>query len=268
MRVDDDRAHQGRADRKKGDGDGGSGGGKLGPALLVGSSGAIASVAPVTGVLAFSAAGGDGIGAAFPVALVALGLAVAVPVLLPAVGGVRRSWPARPRLVTAGLLLADIGLMLLLTPLAPFRWGLLSCLLYGLPALLVAAAVVFRSRAVAAATVGGVLAVYAVALPVGALQQRVAAGEWMRATGIPSRALVQVVALPGLDQEPYSWDGKTVTAMFSLDAGPSTMWMGAETVTSGRADPCGRLLEGDGDASGTSAAPCVRRGGNWRWRRR
>ncbi|MGV9246482.1 hypothetical protein [Streptomyces sp. NPDC003710] len=237
---------------------------RRGGVLGLGLAGAVASVLPVIGVNTWLGVSEDGILLLVSRAVVVVGLLVAVPVMLLVLHEVRRSWPRYAKTVLACVLLADMGVMLLLTVVLPFRWGLLSCLMYCLPALFVACATILRSRASVQAAVAGLLLVYVLAIPVRELQQHVAAKEWLRATGIPSRAMAQVVTLPGMTQEPYTWDGKTLTAMFDLPMGPSQAWMGAERVTSGYVDPCGPLLEGAGDASETESPPCAQdRPGLW-----
>lgn len=231
--------------------------GRLWAGFLVGGSVAVAAIAPVTGVLWWSSAGDDGVTATLSAALVVVGLVVAVPVLRPAVRALRYSWPGSAGRVVAGTLPAVVTVMLLLSRPAPFRWGVLSCLLFALPALVTGAALVRRTRVAAVVAAAGLLAVYAAAVPIGSTQARVAAQEWIRGNGIPSRALAQVVELPGLRQEAYTWDGKALMALFGKNMEMSTAWLGAETVTPGLVDPCGPLLEGSGDTSESRAAPCV-----------
>jgi hypothetical protein len=198
------------------------------------------------------------------VVLVAVGLLVAAPPMLLAVHGVRRTWRRDLRPVLVPLLLADAAATLPLALLLPFRWGALSCLVYCLPALCVGWGALVRTRAAALAALCGLLAVYALTWPVRDLQQHVAAREWLKANGIPSRALAQVVELPGTEQEPYSWDGRTLTALFTVPVGETDAWVGVETVTPGSTDPCGPLPTGEGDALGESRAPCTAEGaGLW-----
>ncbi|MFI0940883.1 hypothetical protein [Streptomyces sp. NPDC021020] len=233
------------------------------PAL--GLAGGLGSALPVTGSMAgLGRVGGWPFGTFGAVLVVGAGLLVAAAPMLLAVHAVRRAGHRDVRPLLLPLLLANTAATLLLALLLPFRWGVLSCALYCLPALCVGWGALVRSRAAVLGALCGLLALYALAWPVREVQQHVAAHEWLKANGIPSRALAQVVVLPGAAQEPYRWDGTRLTAMFTVPVGGSDAWVGAETVTPGRADPCGPLLTGDGDAAGEVTPPCVVEGaGLW-----
>jgi hypothetical protein len=146
--------------------------------------------------------------------------------------------------------------------LAPFRFGLLSVALYAAP---VAVAVVAarRTRMISVAhdrrrTLFKSLAVLAgllvLAVPFGYLQRAVAPVAWMTETGIPSRAYLQVITIPGMTQERYAREGYQVTAYF--DEGPA-MWGAIERVSSGTADLCATLSYPDGDAQDALSARCA-----------
>ncbi|TCN44523.1 hypothetical protein EV644_101341 [Kribbella orskensis] len=231
--------------------------------LWLGLAGAVAAALPVTGVVMWSErTPGDRV-RAFEAAVVAvLGLLVAVPVLISRLRSVRESWPRHPKAALAAVFVADAAAMLVLTWVLPFRAGLLSCLLYCAPALLVSAAALLRSRTAVLMAAVGLAALFSLAAPLQVLQQHVATREWARATGLPSRSIAQVVTFPGMTQDPYSWDGRTLTAMFSLPVGPSNAWLGAETAQSGYVDPCGPVLIAEGDASRTATPPCVQEAPN------
>lgn len=223
----------------------------------LGLTGAVVSVIPVFGAQSWLEGSGVPFGLLGAAVVVLLGLLVGVPPMLLAFRGVQRTWRQDMKPLLGRVLLADALVMLLLARLLPFHWGVLSCLVYCLPAMCVAWASIVRSRTALLAAVVGLFAVYAVAVPVRGLQQHVAAEQWLRSHAIPSRTLAQVVTLPGMAQEPYTWDGKRLTALFDFPAGPMDAWMGAEVVTLGTTDPCGPLLEADGDTTGSVSPPCV-----------
>lgn len=208
---------------------------------------------PVLGVVGWLDDSGVPFGLAGAAAVVLVGLLVAVPLMLLAFHGVRRSWNRDMRPMLGRVLLADTVAMLLLARLLPFRWGVLSCLVYCLPALCVAWAAIVRTRTAVPAAAVAVVLVYALTVPVRGLQQHVVAEQWLRSAAVPSRTLAQVVTLPGMTQEHYAWDGTRLTALFEVPAGPGDAWMGAETVTLGSTDPCGPLLQAEGDATGPVA---------------
>ena len=224
---------------------------------LLGLAGAVAAALPVTGAALWAGARtGDGtriIAGGF----VAVGLLVAVPVLAVGRRGARRAWPGQPHAATAVVFAVSAAAMLALAWLLPFRPGVLSCLLYAVPALLVSAAALLRSRKAVVTAVAGLAVLFVLTFPVRALQQRVAAREWARTTGVPSRTVAQVVHFPGTTQERYVWDGTTLTAMFDFADGPGDAWMAAETVRAGYGNPCGPVLTADGDAAGSERPPCV-----------
>lgn len=194
--------------------------------------------------------------------VLAAALGMAFPLMQIARRPVLNRWPRHPQLVLAGVLLADTAGMLLLETIMPFRAGLLSMLCYCLPALAVAPAVAVRSGAAARAAVAALVAVCLLAVPVRLLQQHVAAQEWLQRTRIP-RSLAQVVSLPGMTQEAYYRDGRSLVAVFDLSSGTG-LGGGAETVTPGYADPCGPVLADQGDAEGYESDPCTPAGpGLW-----
>lgn len=226
---------------------------------MLGLAGAVAAVLPVAGVAMWAGAAADDRAREIEAVVVAvLGLPLAVPVLAVGLRVMRRAWPRRPKAALAAVFAVDAAAMFGLAQLLPFRWGVLSCLMYATPALLVSAAVLLRSRRAMATAVIGFAVLLALAVPVRTLQQHIAAREWARTTGVPSRTVAQVVDFPGMYQDRYVWDGKTLTAMFNFPIGLSDAWLAAETVRPGYADPCGPLLTAEGDASGTATPPCVR----------
>ncbi|MFI1093189.1 hypothetical protein [Streptomyces sp. NPDC020917] len=226
---------------------------------VLGLAGTVAGALPVAGLVMWAgAAPGDGTRETVAVAVVALGLLVAVPVLAVALRAARGAWPASPKAALAAVFAADTAAMAALAEVVPFRWGVLSCLLYAAPALLVSAAALLRSRRALVTAVAGFAVLLGLAVPLRALQEHVAAREWVRTTSVPSRSVAQVVRFPGMRQERYVWDGTTLTAMFTVPVGPSDAWLAAEAVRPGYADPCGPVLTAEGDASGTQNPPCVR----------
>jgi len=68
----------------------------------------------------------------------------------------------------------------------------------------------------------------------------------MAEAGIPSRAYLQVITIPGMTQEPYAREGNQVTAYFDAPLDPSDflstdIWSAIEKVGSGSQDPCATL---------------------------
>ncbi|MED7828619.1 hypothetical protein, partial [Streptomyces chiangmaiensis] len=229
---------------------------RKGPVLRLGIAGAVAPILPVVGIRKWLYDSLQPFHEALGITVLVVGLLMALPVLLMA-KHLRMSRPKYAKLVLVLMLTADTAAMLLLTRILPFRMGLLSCLLYGLPSALIACAVVLRSRLAVSATLAGLVAFCALAAPIRTWQQHIAAQEWLQTTGVPSRAMVQVVNFPGMEQEAYTWDGKQLTAMFDYPFGPQQIWMAAETVTQGNVNPCGPLLTADGDATSTESPPCT-----------
>jgi hypothetical protein len=100
--------------------------------------------------------------------------------------------------------------------LAPFRFGVLSVALYG-AAVAVAVVAARRIRTISMThdrrrTLGRALAIMAgllvLAVPFGYLQRAVAPVAWMAESGIPSRAYLQVITVPGRTKPPFvtpSW---------------------------------------------------------------
>jgi hypothetical protein len=174
--------------------------------------------------------------------------------------------------VIAPLTCAVVVSWVVLDRLAPFRFGLLSVALYAAP---VAVAVVAarRIRKISMTrdrrrTLGKALAILAgllvLAVPFGYLQRAVAPVAWMAEAGIPSRAYLQVITIPGMTQESYAREGDRVTAYFDEPLGPSGFWGAIERVSSGNADPCATLYYPDGDSQDALAAKCAQIGpGLW-----
>jgi hypothetical protein len=81
-------------------------------------------------------------------------------------------------------------------------------------------------------------AVFGLAVPVGLLQQAVGAWEWTHAAGVPSRAWLQVINIPGKHQEPYDWDARSRILGGYWDTGTDPAYAGAavEAVASDRSD--------------------------------
>jgi hypothetical protein len=168
---------------------------------------------------------------------------------------------------TATLAFTDAAL----THTAPFRFGLLSLLLYLLPALLIAAALNARRPQTAAVLVAAATVLpTAAAYPIGTLQRHIAAAQWMHAQGIaPGRTVLQVLELPGLQQEPYRYDPSTgqLTAIFDVSQG----WLlgpietAAETVITGD-HPCAAVLVVTGDAYGPSTPDTCQVIGDGTWK--
>jgi hypothetical protein len=158
---------------------------------------------------------------------------------------------------------------------APFRFGLLSVALYAVPAA-VAVTAVRRTRTIPVTrdrhrTLGQALAVMAgllvLAVPFGYLQRAAAPAAWMAESGIPSRAYLQVITIPGMTQEPYVREGNQVTAVFDEpDPWLGTEMPGAiETAGSASRDPCATLYYPAGEEGEVAyAARCAQAGpGLW-----
>ena len=88
-------------------------------------------------------------------------------------------------------------------------------------------------------------------------------------SGIPSRAYLQVITIPGMTQEPYAREGHRVTAYFDEPLDPSDFlspdaWSAIETVGSGSQDPCATLYYPAGEDEDALAARCAEAGpGLW-----
>ena len=159
-----------------------------------------------------------------------------------------------------------------LDQLAPIRFGLLSAAMYAAPAA-VAVTAVRRARTIPAArdrrrTLGQALATMAgllvLAVPLGYLQRAVASAAWMAESGIPSRAYLQVITIPGMWQEPYVREGDQVTGYFDTPIGPLDLWGAIEAVRGPSANPCATLYYPAGDGQSAYAARCARAGpGLW-----
>jgi hypothetical protein len=171
-------------------------------------------------------------------------------------GGVRIPGP-----VVTGLVAVQAAAMAGLDRLAPFRPGLLSLLLYGAPAVLAVSVLARTWRAYAVSAVLAA-AVSGLAVPVGLWQQAVGAWEWTHAAGVPSRAWLQVINIPGNHQEPYDWDGRSRILGGYWDTGtdPAYDWAAVEAVTSGRSDMFTALAWAEDGYSDPGNTQCTRRG--------
>jgi hypothetical protein len=201
-------------------------------------------------------------------AVLSIGLAVgcllAIPLLQYGFGdGPKESgqtrWPDGRKAAGAVsvMVLADAAAMLALDALLPFRFGLLSCLYFCLPAVLLACSAAPRSRRRLLTLVVVLTAGVLFTLPARALQTSVAAAQWLGGSGVSGRAQAQVVVLPGLMQEPYAMDGGTLVAQFDTVQDGLRTWTAVETVTAGRLDPCAPVLVADGDADDTESLSCT-----------
>ena len=183
--------------------------------------------------------------------------------------------PRRQRRATVTTLAgAAVVYLIVLDWLAPFRFGLLSVALYAAP-VIVAIFAVRATRKIPVAharhrALGRTLAILAgllvLAVPFGYLQRALAPVAWMAESGIPSRAYLQVITVPGMTQEQYEWDARSdqVTAYFDAPIGPGEFWAAIETVSSVSANPCAILDYPDGDAQKSEAARCAKAGpGLW-----
>jgi hypothetical protein len=184
-----------------------------------------------------------------------------------------RAVPRRQRwAVTAPAAAATAVSWVVLDRVAPFRFGLLSLALYAAPA---AAAVTAarrtrttpvardRRRVLRQALVimAGLLVL---AIPLGYLQRAVAPVVWVAETGIPSRAYLEVITIPGMWQEPYVREGDQVTAYFDAPIGPLDFWGAIEAIRGASANPCGTLYYPAGDGQVPLAARCAQAGpGLW-----
>lgn len=208
-----------------------------------------------------------------------LGCLLAVPLLryghgdgdrgLPALD-TKRVAPGIPPRATAtawvvGLVALDAAMMRGLSKGLPFRFGLLSCLYYCLPSVLLAFLAPPRSRARLLISGTVLVAGLLLILPVRALQQHVAAQAWLDGSSAAGRTQAQVVVLPGLVQEAYGFDGRTLIANFDTVQDGTSFWSAVETVTPGTVDPSGPILVADGDGDDTEDLACTQVGaGLWR----
>lgn len=172
----------------------------------------------------------------------------------------RAAAPRRPEAANAAAVGTLVVSWVVLERLAPIRPGMLSVLLFGAPAVLAyggaRARTWWRHAACAAATAG----VLALAVPVQSLQQAVIGWEWTHAAGVPSRAWLQVIDVPGMPQESYQWDtrSRTLTAYFDIWIDPLYQWADTETVTSARSTPPAALTWAYGDGADQRPARCTR----------
>lgn len=174
--------------------------------------------------------------------------------------------------VTAPAAGAAVASWVVLDRLAPFRFGLLSLALYAAPAA-VAVAAARRARTIPMArdrrrTLGQALAIMAallvLAVPRGYFQRAVAPVVWMAEAGLPSRAYLQVITIPGMWQEPYVREGDQVTGYFDTPIGPLDFWGAIEAVRGASANPCATLYYPDGDGQSAYTARCAQAGpGLW-----
>lgn len=162
----------------------------------------------------------------------------------------------RSLLQAVAVLVLEAAALWTLSALLPFRGGLVSCLYYYLPAVLLVCLLALRSVATLCA-VGALTAVAAsLVVPVRDLQAHLAAQQWLRGSGVSTRAQAQIVVLPGMPQEPYAVYQGAVIANFDTYVDGSAMWTAVETVAVGKSDPCGPMLVADGDADGTDSMSC------------
>lgn len=170
--------------------------------------------------------------------------------------------------VTAAVLALALGDALLLH-LAPFRFGLLSLVLY--PAPTVALIAGLRPRRTTALLTGAALALVlpaATGSSIGLVQRHVAADQWVQAQAIPDRTMLQVIDLPSLRQQPYLFDPSTgqLTMLFGIPGAlTDTIWTAAETVTEGE-NPCGPVTIAQGDATNQETPLGCEPLGNGLWR--
>lgn len=172
----------------------------------------------------------------------------------------RRPRPVRRVAWTVyGIVLIDVAAMWELFVLLPFRQGLLSCLYYCLPALLLVCLAVPHTRRRMLLFCAVLTAGAALVLPVRALQIHVAAQQWLGGSGVSGRAQAQLVLLPGLSQaQYYMTDGRTLVADFSYPMEGMAVQTAVETVTPGNIDPCGPILDAEGDGDEVDSLSCTR----------
>lgn len=186
--------------------------------------------------------------------------------------------PRRKRWATiTSLTGAAVISLIVLGRLAPFGFGLPSLALYAAP-VIVAILAARATRKIPVArdrlrVLGKALAILAgllmLAVPFGYFQRAVAPVAWMTESGIPSRAYLQVITIPGMTQEPYEWDARPGRLIAYFDApfgpgDPGEWWAAIETVSSLSANPCATLDYPDGDAQEPEAATCAKAGpGLW-----
>ncbi|GAA1239732.1 hypothetical protein GCM10009665_33110 [Kitasatospora nipponensis] len=245
--------------------------------LVVGRSGVVglraglaaqAGVLPVaTGALVEGMGSGrSGIDAVLLIALVGSSGVTAAGVCVGLVAWL--AWGRRPRWgVLIGAVVAGVLVEVALWQVAPFRFGVLSVLLFAGATLAVTGAVAGRApgrRAVAAVALVGLCVV---AVPIGSVQREVGVEQWVAQKGVPSRAVARVVTVPGMVRLASVWDGTRLVTPFGIGNGPGGIDVGpdvVETVTPGFVDPCGPLLYGTGYRTIGATPPCVQEGpGLW-----
>lgn len=157
----------------------------------------------------------------------------------------------------------------LLLHLAPFRFGLLSLVLYPAPTTALIAGLRPRRTTPLLTCAAVALALpVAAALPIGLLQRHIAADQWIHAQVVPDQALPQVVDTPSLRRQPYRFDPGSgqLTMMFGIPGAlTDTIWTAAETVTEGE-NPCGPVTIARGDATDQGTPLDCRPFGNGLWR--
>lgn len=173
-----------------------------------------------------------------------------------------RTW--RSKAVLGVVLLTDAALMAALDTRLPIRFGLLSLLVYCVAPAALARIVTRPSRRTALEAMAALAILAACTYPLRAFQIRVAAQDWFDSSSSPPRDEAQSITVPGLVQEPYSWDGTTLTAWFDFDQSGISFVQDVETVTAGYANPCGPIPESSGDSIGMQTPPCAQAGpGLW-----
>ncbi|WP_329492669.1 hypothetical protein [Kitasatospora herbaricolor] len=179
----------------------------------------------------------------------------------------------RRRLLAPALIAIDLAATHGLALLLPFRPGLLSVLMFGLPSFALAGALALRSRTAVLAVLATVLGVSVLALPLRAMQQEVGVQDLLLGTGIPARSLLRPVLSADAQLTEISGDGHQAVFVFSdqLDRDTGGLSNGfdkaaVETVSPGYGDPCGRpLMSADGEHLTTvRLTPCrPEPGGLW-----
>jgi hypothetical protein len=235
--------------------------------VVVFGAGLLVAAAPAAAVLTWVISAVSGAGSANWLVTVIGVVFAAVAVVVPAVVISRRARHAGIRVpgraVTLTIVVAvQAAAMAGLDRLAPFRFGLLSVLLYGAPAVLLVVSVLARTRRALAVCAVLAAAVFALAVPVRLLQQAMCAWEWTHAAGVPSRAWLQVINIPGRHQEMYDWDARSqvLGGFWAAETGPGDSWAAVEAVTSGRTAMFTALawaVDGDADPGDTR---CTRLG--------
>jgi hypothetical protein len=216
-----------------------SSGGRRWRVVVLLGAGLLVAAAPAAAVLIWVISAFSGAGPANWLMTVIGLVFAAVAVVVPAVAiswrarhaGVRVPGPAATLTIVVAV---QAAAMAGLDHLAPFRFGLLSVLLYGAPAVLLVVSVLARTRRPLAVCAILAAAVFVLAVPVRLLQQAVCAWEWTHAAGVPSRAWLQVIDIPGRHQQMYDWDARSqiLGGYWAAETGPGDSWAAVEAVTS------------------------------------